>query len=1660
LKIINAGRGIHEREVPGIEKLKSLPNDWIAYTNLDLALPHGSREIDVIMIIEDRILIIDLKDWRGKIESSDGSWIQNGHDRGRSPVGKVSENARQIYLLLNSYLIDHIRRTGHSKPASDVPRVQGLVLLTGTSDTSGISPTEIQSVWCIDEFVRFVQQPRERIQYLKPVRSCFVETPLTSNTWRPILSRFFNVSSGRFRPGARRYGGFRAVRDRDGPCFEHKDGVFAEFDVEEDSAARTPGILRRWDFSRADTRFQTEAGRAEIAGRERTVIAWLNDRSAECESAILQPRTDDPEKGVSYWEVFEKRRRLKRLSEFAATESKLLSREQRLELARQVLARTKALHDLNAAHQDLGPHSIWLEAPSTVRLSHLMAASFPEVRSLGEMRYQFLSSAVLPETVFGGSESAKRKDVFLLGCAVHQILFDVPPKSHAAGDPPEWSSEVDADGSYVELHGWFERSLAWESKTRFDDAGEMLSAFNRALWNQRSPADVIEGLERFRTLKSQIQLLKAYPPRRELRDDDRVAMWVSEKDGRDVLVKLWKRSAWGDQARENARILDFLERAERLAETPVEGCVCIHQAVWLGDAIVLIQEFVDAPNVSTSLTDAQERWRTSAFTLSFLRKLIDLVEALHERGVAHGDLKPDNILDVHPTEPDPRLVDLLDFSPHDDGEIRSTAYVPEFGGRFERDRFAVTKIAEELLSYLEVSAEDLGKISAAIQACRVGPPENATLLPLAEALDEVLQPRALHSRRQISISMQGALVGPLLADEGTYGLRRPFNGPRLSIRGAVEEIEILFGSDGLPVRGWRRPLDQKTAQIIAKHEFARIEANVCVVSNQTNSFADIISLLAEPEIAASWSASSSSTSSKSTEEDDPDELMSSEEAADIIAEVVASEPESQQAIDVPRLWHQLINAESELSTEGIASGDSTYRRETKCHVLPFDLESGTFDFARDDTVLVERLDRSGRWSKIGHLVLGLCGPEHIAISARQWGKDIETLVFEGQRLRFTSHFEATSRSRRKSATERVLARQCMATSLIDVFDLRANARPTERDIVIDRRVIQERYDLNEEQARALAELARLRPLGLLQGPPGTGKTRFIAALVHYALTHGLARNVLLASQSHEAVNNAGEAVLTLFGDQERAPSLIRVGHENAVSERLLPYHTARVEALYKDRFQAMMKERLAIVGRALAIPDSLIDALAFLECSVRPVVNRLEAALEEPEGTIEAARLNALRETLNQMLLPLGLDPSVALAEHDLMRAITVELMKVHNVAAADQVAKFSAVARLAHDIVGSVSSRERSFETFLAGTRQIVAGTCVGLGRSSLGLTSTAFDLVIVDEAARCTASELAVPIQAGRWIVLVGDQAQLEPLHRNEVVERVAADLRVPKREVIRSDFERVFESGYGAYAARKLTEQYRMLRPIGELASEAFYSKDLTHGRSHRVVDIDCYPDELTSSLLWIATDSHASHAYQRPDAAGGNSLTNIVEADVIASLLKAWDDHEGLRRWATTQTKWAHAIGVICMYAAQAALIRSKLRNLGLSDEFRSTIKIDTVDSYQGKENPIVLLSLVRNNEQGTIENGVPTIKEGFLSRPNRINVAITRAMDHLIIVGARLRWRTGSPMSAVVRAFEKQVQSGTAKVVDAALLQERIDQQSDAKVKTRSKKRRAMTGAAQ
>jgi hypothetical protein len=688
---------------------------------------------------------------------------------------------------------------------------------------------------------------------------------------------------------------------------------------------------------------------------------------------------------------------------------------------------------------------------------------------------------------------------------------------------------------------------------------------------------------------------------------------------------------------------------------------------------------------------------------------------------------------------------------------------------------------------------------------------------------------------------------------------------------------------------------------------------------------------------------------------------------------------------------------------------------------------GELDFDRNDTVIVQRQDGKGRWINIGHLDIAASTIDFIALDSwMEAGRG--ALIGDGNRLRFQSRYENTSRERREEATSRILRGDAAAPGLFDVFCPSKRHRPRRLAHPINEEAIAKRYGLNTVQVASFKNMIECRPVGLLQGPPGTGKTRFIGALVHYALTHGLARNVLLASQSHEAVNSAGEAVLELFGDERDSLSLIRVGHEGSVSETLKPYHAARVERAYKDHWLATARLRLAAVATSLGLNQELSDRVLQFEDEVQPVLTRILDAAQDDAPNI--ATLNALKATVEQQLSALGIEIRLDESEPSTLDAdVLGAFLSSLPDAQAAAIERFRHVIQLSRDIVGSVSTWQRSFETFLAGTRQVVAGTCVGLGRTSLGLTKTVFDLVIVDEAARCTPSELAVPIQAGKWVVLVGDHAQLEPLHPPEVIEVLADELSIPLREIARSDFERTFESDYGRAGGATLTKQYRMLPPIGRVVSSAFYDRALQHGRHEPILPIGAMTADFERPLIWVSTDSFGAGAHQKPDKFRRGSLTNHIEADVIVALLKRWAAHEPFLSWLGTRTDATYAIGIICAYSAQRDFIWRKLQAENLPDITRKSLKVDTIDSYQGKENPIVLLSLVRNNSDGPIYSGIRTIKPGFMARSNRVNVAVSRAMDRLIIVGARGGWRAGSPLARVADAIAEEIKGGEALLVD-------------------------------
>ncbi|ESX57009.1 AAA domain-containing protein [Mesorhizobium sp. C416B] len=1631
MKIINCGNGLHVREVKGIETLASLPSHWFAYTNLDLATaPGSSREIDVIIVADDRILVVDLKDWFGPIESRDGHWYNAGRDHGPSPVAKISANARHVFIQLEAHLKRHAKG---AKPI--VPRVQGLVVLTKATDLSGISETERRAVMPVAAFTSSLKSVPKRIEVFGKGPPAGI---LTSAEWKDQLSKFFNMSKGVFVPGRRTYGGFYATSAA--PVFEHPEGIFAEFEASDERQSPTLGVLRLWDFSKAETRFQTEEGRSEIAGREQEVIAYLQDRSEQCDSVIVGGKTRDPTFGVRYWEVYDRRRRLHRLTDFGSSELADLSRVDRIELARQLLSSLDALHLAEAAHLDLGQHSVWVQRPSTVRLSHLMAASYPDVRSLGESRFQFLSTGKLPEDIFGVETTPKRRDVFLAASAIHRILLGTGPATSSG--IPEWDSECDKASDYVELYGWLASALAPDPMHRFKDAGDALTAFNAAVAIRPTPAEVIAGLERHRgAIKSQMALFQAYPPAEILRDDETRALWRSCKDGREVLVKVWKRASWGDQKKEGSRILDFLDQLAELSAVEPEGCAKILGAMWLGDAIVMIQEWIDRPDLALLMAEHPEQFGEEA-RLQLIDALARRVEELHTLRLAHGDLKPANIL-VDPAAPsDPVIVDLSDFTTATEGDTVIARYAPESGGRFERDCFAVTVIGEELLAGSDSRIS--GRLREAIAKVRTDDPANATLLPLID----VLAAGEPHDADLATIRLASPHVGagPLLPDEGHYFLRRAPWGRTLIIRGACEELEVSIGADGKPYRLNRRALEQSRIRLFQRFEFASLEAAIIVEDGPVTNLEDLTPLLEREDVTAALGptqprATDAEVSAEGEQPAEQRDIVSGESPEDDLIEAIAAEPPPNGQVDVAMLWGILVDAERELVTYGQVAEDSVFDISINRHKVQFDLMSGSFDYNRRDRVMVEREDRRGNWRPVGQLDLQRSKPDTLYLeSMRPEQRNGPPLVEEGDELRFRSRMEETSLDRRQAAVRRIVGRTSRTRNLIGILDPRTAATPQS---LPDRQPVEklkEQYELNDQQAEALSAVLATRPLALVQGPPGTGKTVFIAALVHAALTLGLARNVLLASQAHEAVNNAAEAVLKLFARAGEIPSILRVGNEGVVSDRLLPFHVERVEQLQKDRFRAEMRERLAVAAQGLGIPEALTDALTHVEIAIRPVAARL-ASLQDEESS--AQRVTALRETISQQVLPLGIDDTLPadLAAEKIVTTIVdacLQAMPQGERPSADRVARFQAVAGLARDFVGTVSTEQRSLETFLAGTRQIVAGTCVGLGRSALGLTSTPFDLVIVDEAARCTASELAVPIQAGAWIVLVGDHKQLEPQHPESVVDEVAERLGVGVAEVARSDFERIFETPYGIAAGHTLRRQYRMLPPIGEIVSRSFYGKRLEHGRVTPIIDAEALPADLSAPVTWFDTAPFGERAKQA-DPNHRKSLTNTVEADVIVSLLKRWSECQLFLDWLAQQATHAHGIGIICAYSAQRDLVRRKIALAPIHPSLRAAMKVDTIDSYQGKENPIVIVSLVRNNWDGPVQGGFKTIRPGFLARPNRINVAISRAMDRLVIVGSLKRWEEAGPMDRIARAFASNVEYGHAREVDAmALLENRLN----------------------
>jgi superfamily I DNA and/or RNA helicase len=167
-----------------------------------------------------------------------------------------------------------------------------------------------------------------------------------------------------------------------------------------------------------------------------------------------------------------------------------------------------------------------------------------------------------------------------------------------------------------------------------------------------------------------------------------------------------------------------------------------------------------------------------------------------------------------------------------------------------------------------------------------------------------------------------------------------------------------------------------------------------------------------------------------------------------------------------------------------------------------------------------------------------------------------------------------------------------------------------------------------------------------------------------------------------------------------------------------------------------------------------------------------------------------------------------------------------------------------------------------------------------------------------------------------------------------------------------------------------------------------------------------------VAWIDTSSlPGSHERDKNDH---RDIWNDAEIQTVMSLLLRISKEVTLVEEFSKRND--PAIGVICMYSEQKRRIEREWAQQPFSEMFRRTVVIDTVDAYQGKENSIVIVTLVRSNGEK---------KPGHVGRENRCNVAMSRAKERLFIVGDTTMWGSSkcrSPMGDVLARIRNMRQS--------------------------------------
>lgn len=517
--------------------------------------------------------------------------------------------------------------------------------------------------------------------------------------------------------------------------------------------------------------------------------------------------------------------------------------------------------------------------------------------------------------------------------------------------------------------------------------------------------------------------------------------------------------------------------------------------------------------------------------------------------------------------------------------------------------------------------------------------------------------------------------------------------------------------------------------------------------------------------------------------------------------------------------------------------------------------------------------------------------------------------------------------------------------------------------------------LDQSKIAALREAWEQLPLYLVQGPPGVGKTRLIRAIVAGRLAGSPMDRILLSAQNHSTVDHLLEEV------------------KKAID----------------------------------ALPQSEASEIFPLRCRALGAEAKTDWDRENQARRISTA--------LSNSILAKSASPGIRKKIRNLRRIY--EASSELSLEEADTDA-------------GAGPKIDRSFESLLLRSANLVFSSTNSGDLARLLDEGAQFDWSMMEESAKATGIELIAPLMLSYRRLMIGDHAQLPAFDTGRLTELLSFPSRIQEglaagAQIIAPVFRKldledaldwlsentdarvcaeanrmltIFETlivpnvidanrkpGKRAIG-RQLLIQHRMHPVIGELISETFYEGKVTTfpsvSENYRFQPPPVYsrdasrlPDEpiVFVDMPYVQTTVGMKLPEAKP------SWTNLQEAAVCREVLRLLRARDGEQP----------SLAVLSPYRRQVQLLRRTVEEAssGLNNLMDFSAKTDdgffgTVDSFQGNEADIVVVSLVRNNHR------TGTSALGFLSESQRMNVLLSRAKWRLIVIGSLDFLRTCIP----------------------------------------------------